>query len=647
MTQRALASGSLFASTWADDQVVAWIDGQPLDGQSVHVATHWLSQILGERGLGEGAHVAVWTHPSDETVALLIACVLCGVVTVPLNPALGSRELEHIVSDACPALVLSARATQDAAKIQTIDTLGLDPSWRNLQESTPSRPPELPKHHDRSALLVLYTSGTTGAPKGAVLTGRNVMHNLDALADAWALTSGDRVLHALPLFHVHGLCLGLYGALRAGAEFSWLTRFDVSALCSEITRGATVLYAVPTMYVRLLDAAESDPEVLCALASLRLLVSGSAALAEREHRRLARLKITTLRERYGLTETLINCVQRVDEPAQPGWVGRATAGTEVALCDEHRRPLETQDRETLGELRVRGPNVFAGYLGNTAATVAAMDEMGWFYTGDLAMMDLEGRVKIVGRRATDLIKTGGYKVGAGEVESALSEHPAIAECAVRGEADEDLGERIVAYAVSRSGSERPTLRALQDLVASLLAAHKRPREVHWIKALPRNAMGKVLKRQLSTHEEDTVQTTAEIAWFSYEITVRFQEIDAAGVMFFARVFEWFHDSYFAAMAAHGVDFVAVLRDRPWLAPITHAEADFRRPMRFGDRLLVRLTPTVDAQRLTIRYEIVQVDSPKVVHAAGHTVHAFVDAETFRAVAIPEAIRKAIGVESAP
>jgi malonyl-CoA/methylmalonyl-CoA synthetase len=259
--------------------------------------------------------------------------------------------------------------------------------------------------------------------------------------------------------------------------------------------GGTMLFAVPTMYHRLAEHAEATPADARRLSRARLLVSGSAALPVRENDRLWRLFGQRPVERYGLTETLILCAARGDGPRTPGTVGPPLPGIELQLVDDQRRAIGPGP-DVLGEVAVRGPNVFPGYLNREDATRAAMDEAGFFYTGDIASITLEGEVRIVGRRATDLIKTGGYKVGAGEVEGALLEHPAVREAAVIGAPDDDLGERIVAFVVCTEGAAlRPE--ELAEHVARLLAPHKRPRLVRLVESLPRNAMGKVLKKVLA------------------------------------------------------------------------------------------------------------------------------------------------------
>jgi malonyl-CoA/methylmalonyl-CoA synthetase len=274
--------------------------------------------------------------------------------------------------------------------------------------------------------------------------------------------------------------LGLLGPLRRGGELRHGGRFDPAALARA---GGSIVFAVPTMYHRLGRAAETDRAVADGLRRARLLGSGSAPLPAPEFERIERLTGQRIAERYGLTETLINTAARADGERRPGSVGPALPGVELRLVGE----------DGLGEVAVRGPNLFSGYLDRPEATAAAM-RGGWFLTGDLAAQDADGSWRIVGRRATDLIKTGGYKVGAGEVEAALLEHPAVREAAVTAAPDDDLGERIVAWVVPEDAA--PAAEALADHVAGRLAPHKRPREVRYLDALPRNAMGKVVKARL-------------------------------------------------------------------------------------------------------------------------------------------------------
>src|SRR5436190_12502300 len=242
-------------------------------------------------------------------------------------------------------------------------------------------------------------------------------------------------------------------------------------------------------------AAEAEASAASALAKARLLVSGSAALPVRHHRRIEDATGQRVVERYGLTETLMNCAVPAEGDRRAGWVGPPLPGVEVRLLDDAGNDISgTGDEEALGEVWVRGPNLFLGYLNRPDSTSESMRD-GWFRTGDLAARSSDGWIRIVGRRSTDLIKTGGFKVGAGEVEAALLEHPAVAEAAVAGIPDDDLGERIVAWVVPRAAADADELRRH---VAGLLSPHKRPREIRFLEELPRNAMGKVLKERLKT-----------------------------------------------------------------------------------------------------------------------------------------------------
>jgi malonyl-CoA/methylmalonyl-CoA synthetase len=254
-----------------------------------------------------------------------------------------------------------------------------------------------------------------------------------------------------------------------------------------------MLFGVPTMYHRIGREAETDEGIVAGLRAARLLVSGSAPLPAPEFERIERLTGQQIVERYGLTETLMNTATRADSPRRPGYVGVPVPGVELRLVADDGTDVEASDDEAIGEVAVRGPNLFSGYLNRPDATAEAMRD-GWFFTGDIATRAPDGYWRIVGRRSTDLIKTGGYKVGAGEIEVALLEHPAVREAAVTAAPDDDLGERIVAWVVAEG--EAPEARELIDHVASELAPHKRPREVRFLDELPRNAMGKVVKQQL-------------------------------------------------------------------------------------------------------------------------------------------------------
>ena len=257
-----------------------------------------------------------------------------------------------------------------------------------------------------------------------------------------------------------------------------------------------MLFGVPTMYHRLADAAESDAGVADALKQARLLVSGSAALSTTDHERIESATGQRVVERYGMTETLMNCAVRADGDRRPGTVGPPVDGVDLRLVDDNGTVVDVSDGETVGEIQVRGPNLFLGYLNRPDATEEAFSD-GWFRTGDVATREPDGYIRLIGRQSTDLIKSGGFKIGAGEIETALLEHPGVAEAAVTGEPDDDLGERIVAWIVATDDDSRPPEKEIIDHVARLLTPHKRPRQVRYLDELPRNDMGKVQKKRLT------------------------------------------------------------------------------------------------------------------------------------------------------
>jgi fatty acid CoA ligase FadD36 len=425
---------------------------------------------VGQRVAGAGA-VAVPGQPSLETVVAVVGCLLAGVAVVPVPSDAGAAERAHILRDSGAQLWLGPPELAGG-----LPAVPVDPGEQG--QSTWPEPPA------GATALIMYTSGTTGSPKGVVLSRRAVAADLDALADAWAWTADDVLVHGLPLFHVHGLVLGVLGALRVGSPLVHTVRARPEAYAAA---GGTLYFGVPTIWSRI----AAQPDTARALSGARLLVSGSAGLPDRVARELHGLAGLLPVERYGMTESLITLAARADQPRRVGQVGTALAGVRTRLRDESGEPVEP-DGESLGELQVQGDTLFDGYLGQPAATAGAWTSDGWFRTGDAATRDTDGWHRIVGRMSIDLISSGGYRVGAGEIEAALLEHPSVREVAVVGVPDDDLGQRIVAYVVGQE--VRPA--SLIDHVATSLSAHKRPREVIVLDALPRNAMGKVQKKQL-------------------------------------------------------------------------------------------------------------------------------------------------------
>ncbi|MBF9072083.1 acyl-CoA synthetase [Streptacidiphilus fuscans] len=456
---------------------------------------------LAPRLAGVG-RVALWATPSLETAVGVVAGLLAGVPVVPVNPRIGEKELTHVLGDSTPELVLAAPGAELPGPLAGLPRV--DVPDHPTGATGPAAPlPEEPD--DEATALVIYTSGTTGPPKGALISRRAIRTTLDALAEAWAWTGDDVLVHALPLFHVHGLVLGILGPLRRGGSVHHLGRFEAETVAAELAGEGTMLFGVPTMYHRLAEAVggtqagDGDGESAAALAAslgkARLLVSGSAALSRRDHEALLAATGRQVIERYGMTETLMNTSMVPGGACTPGTVGVPLPGVELRLVEDDGTPLPAGS-DVVGEIQVRGANLFSGYLNRPEATAAAFAEDGWFRTGDMAVLEPDGSVRIVGRRSTDLIKSGGYKIGAGEIETVLLDHPGVADAAVTGEPDEDLGERIIAWIVPVDPAAPPTADVLTAHVAGHLAPHKRPREVRFVAALPRNDMGKIIKRAL-------------------------------------------------------------------------------------------------------------------------------------------------------
>ncbi|NDU73406.1 AMP-binding protein [Actinomadura sp. DSM 109109] len=437
----------------------------------------WASAVAAEiRGAGA---VAVHATASLETVAAVVGGLLAGVPVVPLPPDSGPAERAHILGDSGAEMILGSGRTEVLATEPPL----LPVDWLSPHDGVVGAGAA----SDATA-LILYTSGTTGAPKGVLISRSAIAAGLDALAEAWDWTPGDVLVHGLPLFHVHGLVLGVLGPLRVGSPLIHTGR-PKPELYAAAARGdgGSLFFGVPTVWSR----TAADPSAAEALRGARLLVSGSAPLPVPVFERLAALTGHRPVERYGMTETLITVSARARGDRRPGHVGTPLPGVETRLAAEDGSAVPA-DGETPGELHVRAPLLFKGYLNRPEATAASFTADGWFRTGDIATVGPDGWHRIVGRASTDLIKSGGYRIGAGEIENALLAHPAVREAAVVGTPHDDLGEQVTAYVVADGVGERQLI----DFVAERLSAHKRPRAVHLVGALPRNAMGKVVKSRL-------------------------------------------------------------------------------------------------------------------------------------------------------
>ena len=463
----------VWAGLWAahpDSPVLVdgWDTRRVVDAASLDGRTAALAAALAERGVSPGDRVLWCARATIPSIEALLAVLRSGAVLVPLNPSATGAELDHVVADASPVLALCDRDRSDAFRpgppVQAIDEL-----TRAAGQAVPVADPH--GSHSGDDALIVYTSGTTGKPKGAVHTHASLLAGVAALQAAWGWRPEDRLVLCLPLFHVHGLCAGLFGTLATGASAVVFDRFDEAAVV-EAAPTSTMFFGVPTIYHRLAASGRASE-----LSTLRLCVSGSAPLAPELWHQLDGDGVSVL-ERYGMTETLLTLSNPLEGERRPGSVGFPLPGVEAAL--------DGIDELGVGELLVRGPSLCRGYWGRDARALGE-----WFATGDLVSMASDGYVSVRGRR-TELIITGGHNVYPAEVEAVLSRHPGVVEVAVVGVPSPEWGETVVAYVV---GDEVDPA-SLQELAATELASFKCPREVRLIDVLPRNALGKVVRGEL-------------------------------------------------------------------------------------------------------------------------------------------------------
>ncbi|KKF01452.1 malonyl-CoA synthase [Mycolicibacterium obuense] len=468
-------------------------DGRTITYRDTADTVHRIAARLIADGVTPGDRVAMQVPKSPEAVALYLATLQIGGVFLPLNTAYTGAEMRYFLGDAKPRVLVCSPDRQadeaDSADGLVIETLGADGDGTLLRGD--DRHDQVFDATAADPAAILYTSGTTGRSKGAVLTHGNLAANCRALLDAWRYTADDRLIHALPIFHIHGLFVAVNMTLVAGASMYYLTKFDTDAIIELLPR-ATVLMGVPTFYTRLLKSDRLTPE---SCSAMRLFVSGSAPLLASDHEAFAARTGHAILERYGMTETGMNTTNPYDDgPRKPGTVGKPLTGTEVRVVDrETGEPLPDGD---VGSIEVRGPNVFSGYWQMPEKTASEFRADGFFITGDLGRIDDDGYLCIVGRDK-DLVISGGYNIYPKEIEELLDNHPKVLESAVIGVPHPEFGETVVAVVVPSVG-EQPTERELLDHIAGDLARFKQPRAVRVVDALPRNVMGKVQKAELRT-----------------------------------------------------------------------------------------------------------------------------------------------------
>ena len=462
-------------------------------GQLVDTAGAVAARLLAGRDDLESARLCYLVPPGRDHVATQWGIWMAGGVAVPLATSHPPPELAWVLDDAEPEAVVAhpdlvervrpVAGERSIPVLQTPALLRAGPTGR-LPDVTPDRP-----------CMMLYTSGTTGRPKGVVITHRNVHAQLESLSEAWAWSRDDHILLHLPLHHVHGIVNVLTSALWHGATCEVLPRFRPIDVWERLARGEVTLYmAVPTVYRRLIDAwEEADPATRDAwsagASACRLMVSGSAALPVPVLRRWEAITGHRLLERYGMTEIGMALSNPLHGERRPAHVGRPLPGVDVRIVDDRERPLPPGEA---GQIQVRGPTVFEGYWRRPDETEAAFTPDGWFRTGDQGIVE-RGSYRILGRESVDILKTGGEKISALEIEDVLRSVEGVSDCAVVGVPDPDWGERVCA-AVVPTGPVAPTERALRAFAKSRLAPYKVPKEFLIVDALPRNAMGKVQKR---------------------------------------------------------------------------------------------------------------------------------------------------------
>jgi malonyl-CoA/methylmalonyl-CoA synthetase len=476
-------------------------DGREISFEAFLAMAARFAHAVADAGVGVGDRVALQAKKSPEALAVYAACVQMGAVFLPLNTAYTPAEVAYFVSDSTAKLLISDGgsraalepvAAQAGARLLTLDGDGSG-TLANAAAGKPNRFQPARRGADDLAAF-LYTSGTTGRSKGAMLTHDNLLSNAEALVETWRFTAGDVLLHALPIFHTHGLFVASNVMLLAGGSMIFLPAFEIDDLVANMAR-ATTLMGVPTFYTRLL----ADPRLDRALvAHMRLFVSGSAPLLAETHGAFEAQTGHRILERYGMTETNMNTSNPYNGERRAGTVGLPLPGVEMRVTDAETGKAVTQGE--IGVIEVRGRNVFKGYWNMPEKTADEFRADGFFITGDLGQIDADGYLTIVGR-AKDLVISGGYNIYPKEVEMLLDGEPGVAESAVIGVPDADLGEAVVAAVTPRPGVVLDEA-ALLAGIADRLARFKQPRRIVIVDELPRNTMGKVQKNLLRERYRD-------------------------------------------------------------------------------------------------------------------------------------------------
>ena len=488
-----------------EDPVLRLADGATLSGKALHGLSGRIANVLSGLGVAPGDRIAMQAEKSSAALALYLACLRAGAVFLPLNTAYTTAELAYFIEDAEPRLVVcdpgAEAALRPIAERHGATLLTLDGDGQGSLAEQAAGAPEVfaTALREREDLAtILYTSGTTGRSKGAMLSHGNLLSNVDALVETWRFTAEDVLLHALPIFHAHGLYVATNITLRVGASMIFLPKFDLGQALDRLPE-ATTMMGVPTFYTRLLSDARFDRDLV---SHMRLFISGSAPLLAETHRAFEARTGHRILERYGMTETSMNTSNPYEGERRPGTVGFPLPGVAVRVVD----PATGAElpRGEVGGLEVRGPNVFKGYWRMPEKTAEEFRADGFFITGDQAMLDADGYVTIVGR-AKDMVISGGYNVYPKEVETEIDALPGVLESAVVGVPHPDFGEGVVAAVVPQPDAGIDEA-AIRTGLADRLAKYKQPKSVFFLEALPRNTMGKVQKNVLRERWADLFQS---------------------------------------------------------------------------------------------------------------------------------------------
>ncbi len=496
---------TLIRSRFPADPATVFLEtdaGRTLSYGETDAETARLAGMLKGLGVAKGDRVIVQVHKSVEAVVLYLACLRAGAIYIPLNTAYTPAEVGYFLSDAEPHLFVCAPDAHRAlmpeiekAKVPHTLTLGADGTGSLAEAARDAVPDDaVADCAAGDVAAILYTSGTTGRSKGAMLTHANLASNALSLHRIWGWVPGDVLVHALPIFHVHGLFVALHCALLNGSTVYFLDRFDAARVLALLPR-STVMMGVPTFYTRLLEEPGLNRE---ACAGMRLFVAGSAPLLAETFTRFEQVTGHRILERYGMTEAGMITSNPYDGARVAGTVGFPLPDVLARVADEDGSPLAHGQP---GVLEIKGPNVFAGYWRMPEKTAEEFRPDGYFVTGDVAMIDSDGRISIVGR-AKDLIISGGYNVYPKEVETEIDAIPGVGESAVIGVPHPDFGEAVAAV-VTRSGEAEVDEETVTAMLADKLARFKQPKRVFFVAALPRNSMGKVQKNVLRDEYKKT------------------------------------------------------------------------------------------------------------------------------------------------